>query len=591
MRRKKKEKKVKIQIQTVSREEKISLFHEKNQMIEDAENQYSNQEYKRITMEDYFRIVFGRDYDLSLNRDWSELEVPFENKIGESIASESDYVYNNIVFENKREEGYKNLNWIITKDLEQLNDIKGKSAITSPVTYIGRNRTRNNARMCYGLVVDLDYVGPHNMIDLLFQINNKIMLAPNLIINSGTGLHVYYLFSQPVPLYNECYKVLTRLKREYIDLVWNQFTSSEENKQFQPIIQNYRIPGTLTKFNEIVTGYCNIKTNLYSIEELNMGLHEDERLTREELNVVQEALTKTYKSKKLEEAKELWPEWYQERIVEGKSRKYFQYNKNLYTWWHNKLIKGNEVKPGFRYFSALALVSFATKCGVPFEEVQKDLYELVPSLDEKTIDEDNHFIKEDVDDALKLYGTEKAYKFKRETISNMTNIEIKKNKRNGRTREQNLIIAREIKKIKEMVDGKKPRNIKDNEKVINNIANALIKHKDKHIKIYELASELGIDVRTLKKWLPKAENKAREIDKDFLFGSQTKKDYYYEKEIREFIINNYPDKWTKKELANYLSISLVKLRKILREKVDVSFFEKEAEFFYNIVENKERSGK
>lgn len=567
--RKKKEKKNKIQIQTVSREEKISLFHEKNQMIEDAENQYSNQEYKKITMEDYFRIVFGRDYDLSLNRDWSELELPFENKIGESVAFESDYVYNNIVFENKREEGYKNLNWIITKNLEQSDEIKGKSAITSPITYIGRNRTRNNARMCYGIVVDLDYVGPHNMIDLLFQINNKIMLAPNLIVNSGTGLHVYYLFSQPVPLYNECYKVLTKLKREYIDLVWNQFTSSEENKQFQPIIQNYRIPGTLTKFNEIVTGYCNIKTNLYSVEELNMGLKENHRLKDEDLITIKEALNHEYKSKKLEEAKELWPEWYQERIVEGKPRKYFQYSRNLYDWWYNKLTDGEEVKPGFRYFCALSLVSFATKCGVPFEEVQNDLYELVPSLDEKTIDEDNHFLKEDVDDALKLYGTEKAYKFRRETISNMTNIEIKKNKRNGRTREQSLIIARTMRNLKKQLDGKLIYNIKDNEKVIDNLAELLVKYKDKPVTIKHLSDELNIHRDTVKKWLPKAEMRARRLDTEFISGTFTRQGYNYFTEIRRFLILNNDKKWTKKELAEYLKISKNTLRKILNTEVNI----------------------
>lgn len=311
----------------------------------------------------------------------------------------------------------------------------------------------------------------------------------------------------------------------------------------------------------------------------------------EDIELVKEQYNSKYNKDKvsIEEAKELWPKWYQRRIVEGKPRKYFQYSRNLYDWWHNKLIKGNEIKPGFRYFCTLSLVSFATKCGVPFEEVQKDLYELVPTLDEKTIDEDNHFLKEDVDDALKLYGTEKAYKFRRETISNMTNVEIKANKRNGRSREQHLAFAREMKRVKEKIDGKKPRKTKDNKRVINNIAHSLIKYQSHPISHKKLAEELEINIKTLRKWLPKAEEEAKKIDDNFSFGSQRKVNYYYEKEIREFIINNYPDKWTKKELANYLNISTDKLRKILREKVDVSFFEKEADFFYNIVENKGES--
>ena len=54
----------------------------------------------------------------------------------------------------------------------------------------------------------------------------------------------------------------------------------------------------------------------------------------------------------------------------------------------------------------------------------------------------------DIDDALKIYGTDKAYKFKREYIEKQCAIDIPKNKRNGRTREQHLKLLHATNKFK-----------------------------------------------------------------------------------------------------------------------------------------------
>ena len=62
-----------------------------------------------------------------------------------------------------------------------------------------------------------------------------------------------------------------------------------------------------------------------------------------------------------------------------------------------------------------------------------------------TTNERNHFTALDVENALKLYrkkGKESVARFTRNYISAKTHYQFKKTKRNGRTREENLIIAR-----------------------------------------------------------------------------------------------------------------------------------------------------
>ena len=65
----------------------------------------------------------------------------------------------------------------------------------------------------------------------------------------------------------------------------------------------------------------------------------------------------------LEEAKALYPEWYEKRIVQGepkqKSKKQggtWVCNEALYEWWKRKITE--EVKAGGRYFSIMASVSY-----------------------------------------------------------------------------------------------------------------------------------------------------------------------------------------------------------------------------------------
>lgn len=206
---------------------------------------------------------------------------------------------------------------------------------------------------------------------------------------------------------------------------------------------------------------------------------------------------KVFTSLTLDEMKEKWPDWFQDRIIDRKPRKYMKFNPALYNWWL-KICRGEDknkqVKVGYRYYCALALVSFATKCEIPKDKLIEDLHSLISIFNNLTGSDNNPFLETDVEEALKIYGTDEAYKFKRDYIALQCGIEIPKTKRNGRTREghlKNLHMERKRKKelglLKTPVR-KRPAQDKIREYLKNN-------NKTKPLK--DIAKELGLSINTL----------------------------------------------------------------------------------------------
>lgn len=539
-----------------TRAEKVENFHNKNKEIlaNTLINPYSD--YKEINLEEYYKILFGRN-EKYLNSNFSEikldkLELPFENKksnqFNEIISDTEDndsnniFTYNSILIDLRKGSNQKNKNWIITKELEELKNVKNKDfVITAPVTYIGRNRNGNNARYLYAFTIDLDYVGIEEMRDFLHQIQNKIIPNPNLITNSGNGLHITYLLENPYPLYKRSKELLDMEKEILTKAIWNQYTSRLEKRQYQNVLQGYRVPETKTKFGTTVTTFLNLNSKYWTIYELNDFLNKRNQLKFKfeidkniwmELEGIRLGFIKT--TPKLDLAKEQWPEWYQDRIIDKKPRKYMKFSENLYKWWLN-ICKGEDkdkkIRMGHRYFCALALVAFATKCGIEKNELKRDLYSLLPTFDNLTRDDDNHFVKEDLDDALKLYGTDKAYKFKREYIEKQCGIEIPKRKRNGRTRQEHIKIVNATRKFQKEIGliGKETRNKPSKARI--KLKEYLLNNQDgKKKKLEDLVKELNFTTETIK-----------------VHYEDLEKEIFLSKYPRSFFIAKYTDELNKSE--------------------------------------------
>ena len=161
----------------------------------------------------------------------------------------------------------------------------------------------------------------------------------------------------------------------------------------------------------------------------------------------------------LKEAKELYPEWYEKRIVQGepkqKSKKQggtWVCNEALYEWWKRKITE--EVKAGGRYFSIMALCSYGLKCGISEQKIRRDAYAFLDHLESLTEDEDNHFSRADVKDALRaLKGDRKRLSTiaSREWIEDNTKVTIPANKRNYIKQKDHVKVMNTMKALKKQL--------------------------------------------------------------------------------------------------------------------------------------------
>lgn len=327
--------------------------------------------------------------------------------------------------------------YLITQDFEVLHDLlkSDNFIIISPVSYIGMSRKSANARYIYAIAIDLDGIKElHYLTDLFYQIKNEVLPKPTYIVSSGTGLHLYYQLDAPVPCYPENITGLSILKKELTRKIWNKYTTAYYDKpQYESLFQGFRLVGGITKAGDRTQAY--ISGDVVSIEYLNSFVLPALRFEKKK----KAKNNKNHLS--LEQAKAKFPDWYENRIVQEKEKGHWQCSTKVYDWWLDRIKF--ETTLGHRYFCIMILAIYAKKCGISKEQLEKDAFGLVTLFDIMTDSDDNHFTREDVLSALEMYN-DSYFTFPIDTIVSLTNINIKKNKRNYRKQADHLEISRFI---------------------------------------------------------------------------------------------------------------------------------------------------
>ena len=354
----------------------------------------------------------------------------------------NNWKYNLIAYEVRTisQNRKSNYRWIIGDDLSELENLQKSEyfSVLAPISYVGKRRTAKNARLLYALVFDLDGVKRNQHLkDLIHQMNCGILPQATFIACSGFGLHLWYHFEIPIPLFKNVSQGLDKLKHALTELIWNKYITDEyKNIQFQPINQPFRIVGGVTK-DYSSTGHrvkiWRINSHPTTLEYLNSFVSAENQC------VVQ------YKSElTLSQAKEKFPEWYEKRIVNKQTTGTWTVKRDLYDWWKRQIEEKGAV--GHRYYCIMCLAIYAKKCRIPFDELKADAMSLKKHFDSLTTDATNHFTKKDINDALKAYEDEKIT-MPRSSIEHFCGFEIPKNKRNGRKQEKHLQGARAIRDI------------------------------------------------------------------------------------------------------------------------------------------------
>ncbi len=390
----------------------VEVFEKKNELL--------SAHYPEVSALDFYRFIFSpeeieRKGDTSYRA--SNPIFAYCLRIGKDKDGNSKVFFRNeIAFQDTFEQSLA---------LTAANPL----SLCSMVSYSGRNKTAKNAYRCHGFAIDLDGVGVNQLNSFWYYVDHVgVIPEPTFIVNSGHGLHIYYVFEHPVPLYPNVVEHLQNLKRGLTEWVWNRETSSYpvKERQYQGIYQCFRMVGSCTKLG------AGADMGKYLLRAWETG----KRVTISYLNNF--VLDEKYKCPEgldysswkwasahhtLSECQRLWPNWYQRRIVEKQPAGQWKCSPKLYEWWLRKIREPGNARDGNRYHCISMLYVYAQKCCIDKAVVDADAEELLGPFNLLTINSDNAFTAADIKAASKFYDP-KFVKFTRKEISRRTGIEI-----------------------------------------------------------------------------------------------------------------------------------------------------------------------
>lgn len=385
---------------------------------------YLEQFYEEVDYKDFYRDIFPIG--------------SFEKKGVFEIGK-----YNGIIVEvtnDKLKNGKpKVLRHTLTDDLEKLDEVvkRDNFCLMSPISYAGKTRDSSMARELYALTFDVDGLiekdnaGIRNMLHQMNKIN--LIPIPTYIVSSGTGLHVYYVFEKPIPLFENVMEQLEVYKRKLTWFLWHDsITTLHDDIQYEPVCQGFRMVGTITKKGERVRAFkVGFKVTM---DYMNSFYPEEFQVTEF-----------AYKSDlTLEQAKDKYPEWYQDRIINKNPKNTWQFNRRVYDKWLERIQ--TEYSIGHRYWCVWVLAVTAMKCGISQEELEQDAFSLLNVFNKREEEKKNLFTKEDILSALEGYDSA-WFTYPIEKMAYRSDIPIQKNKRNYRTQEQHIKIMNAIRDI------------------------------------------------------------------------------------------------------------------------------------------------
>ena len=326
--------------------------------------------------------------------------------------------------------------------------------------------------------------------DTLHQMNREIIPAATYVVNSGTGLHLYYFMERPIPMYPQNQKFLKELKYALTRRIWNRFTSKIKEPQVQGVLQGFRVVGSGTKLGVDYPVVAYRFGKPVSIDYLIKFLPD----TNGDFQHVTGLLRKSTMS--LEEAKEKYPDWYERRIVQGDKRGRWTVKRDLYDWWLRRIE--TEITVGHRFYGIMTLAIYAVKCRIDEDELRRDAYRLMDVFDDLSYEDSNRFVKDDVEKALEMYN-ENYVTFPRNDIAKFSGISIPVNKRNWRKQDEHLQWCRIIQQANDSVDGTDWRSGNGRPDKEQQIREYMLAHPEIKKKT-DIAKALGIHRNTIAKY-------------------------------------------------------------------------------------------
>lgn len=337
------------------------------------------------------------------------------------------------------------------------------------VAYFNNWISKKSAKEIYAFIVDMDNVYSGTLQYALQHdwksANGEPFAKPTYIVNSGTGLHLYFVLEEPIPCY--------RRSLEDIDTVYRKLAIQQSrrvyvNRQVQWFGQDFRMAGGQNKY-----GWENAVYRIgdkWDIDDLAKAVGVDTHFVR--YGEQRGKVTAEQKKRK------------RRKTAGWKSNKAFYYH----------ALEGcrDKTKEGHRYTSLCALSVIAWKCGIPLEQLEQDLLSLIPPYNKGA----QRQIKEkEVYSALKMYN-DKAMQTRRESLEHWQGWEYKPIKRNGRKRAEHI---RLMNFVRDEINGNKDwRNKTGAPSAQAKVQQYRVEHPD--ARKVDCQRALGLDPKTVRKW-------------------------------------------------------------------------------------------
>lgn len=372
-----------------------------------------------------------------------------------------------------------------------LNLLKKGEVIVPTSTFVGNRRVKPQARELYAIVMDLDYTNAANTyINVIEDIVGGKILCPHFIVNTGNGMHLYYLLDTPIDIGTRAtFKrkkdgspVLTKTNTRVVEkqyeerieavrtlakVLYSVFKQGYHLNGYPSAlsaIQAYRAIGTQIKASKDVyaTGFKFLdNTKPYTLEEIFEFAKRNQYpkahlLTDDLMKVLKNEHLKPYEKKTSKEG--TFKKTHKTKVIKP-------WKRDVYFEVLEKLKNANNIQVGVRYFRLLGVLCLLARCGFSKREAYKELKDFYDYCVEKTTPDSLDISL--VSDLVEKLNTNAALA-KTETLSKLLGIELKgKYKRNGNTKTEHLVLARKAKEDKgiKSIRGES-KKVKENEATI-----------------------------------------------------------------------------------------------------------------------------
>ena len=172
-----------------------------------CDNDYAQYEMREKILSKYQKVVARDVYSFAFSEGFLQVCDEIDSENGKGNAIRMDIVEKWSVDENGNKQcSQVGMQTVITEDLnfllvkpKKVQNYKIIMSNTNLNSYFGNRRLKEKIDKIFGLIIEVDgVVKDSQMIHLINEIDAEKIPVPNFLINSGHGLHFYYVLDEPM---------------------------------------------------------------------------------------------------------------------------------------------------------------------------------------------------------------------------------------------------------------------------------------------------------------------------------------------------------------------------------------------------------